>query len=70
MLFIICALVCIQVYLMKWIVPVYQKADPAVISSAKAIINPNTGQGFWYLLVLAVVTGLIILSLTVRKKRI
>jgi lactate permease len=70
MLFIICVLVCMQVYVIKWIVPVYQKADTAVISSANDLNYQNTGQGFWYLLVLAVVVGLFILSLTVRKKRI
>jgi lactate permease len=69
MLFIISVLVCMQVYLMKWIVPVYQKTD-AVASSAKALITPNIVQGIWYLLILAVVTGFIILRLTVRKKRI
>jgi lactate permease len=70
MLFIICVLVCMQVYLIKWIVPVYQKAEATVTSSAEVLKNPNSVQGIWYLLVLAAVVGLVILSLTVRKKRI
>jgi lactate permease len=70
MLFIICVLICMQVYLIKWIVPVYQKIDATVTSSVTNIINPNASQGFWYLLILAMVVGLIILSLSVNKKKI
>jgi lactate permease len=69
MLFIICMLICMQVYVMKWIVPVYQKIDATVTSSITTLTNPNAGQGFWYLLILALVVGLIILSLSVNKKK-
>lgn len=70
MLFIICVLTCLQVYVMKWIVPAYQKIDTAVNSSVTTSINPNAGQGYWYLLVLALAVGFIILSLSINKKKI
>jgi len=70
MLFIICVLTCLQVYVMKWIVPAYQKIDATANTSAVAISNPNAGQGFWYLLILVLAVGLIILSLSINKKKI
>jgi lactate permease len=70
MLFVICVLTCLQVYVMKWIVPAYQKIDTAVNSSVTTSIIPNAGQGYWYLLVLALAVGLIILSLSINKKKI
>ncbi len=70
MLFIICVLVCLQVYVMKWIVPVYQKVDANITSSGTTIVNQNAGQGFWYLLILAVVVGLIIKILSVNSRRL
>lgn len=70
MLFIICILTCLQVYVIKWIVPAYQKIDVTATSITAALSNPNGSQGFGYLLILALSVGLIILSLSINKKKI
>jgi lactate permease len=67
MLFIICVLTCLQVYVMKWIVPTYQKVV-VVGSTSKLILPSNITQGCWYLLILALAVLLIILPLTINKK--
>jgi len=67
MLFIICVLTCLQVYVMKWIVPSYQKIVVAG-STNKLIVPKSINQGFWYLLILSIAVLLIILPLTINKK--
>ncbi len=67
MLFIICVLTCLQVYVMKWIVPSYQKIV-VVGSSNKLDIPNNINQGCWYLSILALAVLLIILPLAINKK--
>ncbi len=69
MLFVICVLTCLQVYVMKWIVPAYQKMDTASASTVATVNNAAAGQGFWYLMVLALAVGLIIVSLSMNKKK-
>lgn len=69
MLFIICVLTCLQVYVIKWIVPVYKKIITTDISANTTLSNTNAAQGYWYLLILALVVGLIILILSKNKKR-
>ena len=67
MLFIICVLTCLQVYVMKWIVPSYQKIV-IVVSTNKLALSSNITQGCWYLLILALAVLLVILPLTINKK--
>jgi lactate permease len=69
MLFIICVLTCLQVYVMKWIVPVYKKINTTDISTNATLNSTNIAQGYWYLLILALAVGLIIVSLSINKKR-
>ncbi len=69
MLLIICVLTCLQVYVMKWIVPTYQKIVKVGTSNQVASID-NSNLGFWYLLILGVNVSLVILPLIVFKKRI
>ena len=69
MLLIICVLTCLQVYVMKWIVPTYQKIVQVGTSNQVASID-NSNLGFWYLLILGVNVSLVILPLIVFKKRI
>ncbi|MBL0112747.1 MAG: L-lactate permease [Saprospiraceae bacterium] len=69
MLFVICILTCLQVYVMKWIVPAYQKIDTASASAGAAVNNAAAGQGFWYLLILALAVGLIVLTISMNKKK-
>ena len=68
MLFIVCVLTCLQVYVMKWIVPVYTKINTTDILANASLNSSNTDQGYWYLLTLALAVGLIILSLSINKK--
>lgn len=70
MLFVICVLTCLQVYVTKWIVPAYQKIDAAATSSTVVVNNQYAGQGFWYLLIMAIPVGLIFISLFNNKKKI
>ena len=67
--FIICVLTCLQVYVMKWIVPVYKKINTTDISTNATLNSTNIAQGYWYLLILALAVGLIIVSLSINKKR-
>ena len=67
MLFIICVLTCLQVYVMKWIVPSYQKIV-AVGATNQLVVPSNITQGWWYLLILALAVLLVILPLTINKK--
>jgi lactate permease len=67
MLFIICVLTCLQVYVMKWIVPSYQKIV-AVGTTNQLVVPSNMTQGCWYLLILALAVLLVILPLTINKK--
>ena len=68
MLFIVCVLTCLQVYVMKWVVPVYTKINTTDISANASLNSSNTDQGYWYLLTLALAVGLIIVSLSINKK--
>ena len=68
MLFIVCVLTCLQVYVMKWIVPVYTKINTTDILANASLNSTNTDQGYWYLLTLALAVGLIIVSLSLNKK--
>ena len=68
MLFIVCVLTCLQVYVMKWIVPVYSKINTTDILANASLNSTNADQGYWYLLILALAVGLIILSLSINKK--
>jgi lactate permease len=68
MLFIVCVLTCLQVYVMKWVVPVYTKINTTDILANASLNSSNTDQGYWYLLTLALAVGLIILSLSINKK--
>ena len=68
MLFIVCVLTCLQVYVMKWIVPVYTKINTTDILANASLNSSNTDQGYWYLLTLALAVGLIIVSLSINKK--
>ena len=68
MLFIVCVLTCLQVYVMKWIVPVYTKINTTDILANASLNSTNADQGYWYLLTLALAVGLIILSLSINKK--
>ena len=68
MLFIVCVLTCLQVYVMKWVVPVYTKINTTDILANASLNSTNTDQGYWYLLTLALAVGLIILSLSINKK--
>ena len=68
MLFIVCVLTCLQVYVMKWVVPVYSKINTTDILANASLNSSNTDQGYWYLLTLALAVGLIILSLSINKK--
>jgi lactate permease len=69
MLLVICVLTCLQVYVMKWIVPAYQKITVVSNTTHSAIVN-NSESGFWYLLILLLSVLLIIIPLIVFKKRI
>ena len=68
MLFIVCVLTCLQVYVTKWVVPVYKKINTTDISANASLNSTNTDQGYWYLLTLALAVGLIIVSLSINKK--
>jgi len=68
MLFIVCVLTCLQVYVMKWIVPVYTKINTTDILANASLNSTNADQGYWYLLTLALAVGLIIVSLSINKK--
>ena len=68
MLFIVCVLTCLQVYVMKWVVPVYTKINTTDILANASLNSTNTDQGYWYLLTLALAVGLIIVSLSLNKK--
>ena len=68
MLFIVCVLTCLQVYVTKWIVPVYTKINTTDISANASLNSTNADQGYWYLLTLALAVGLIIISLSINKK--
>lgn len=69
MLLVICVLTCLQVYVMKWMVPSYQKIV-AVSNTTQSAITNNSESGFWYLLILSLSVLLIIIPLIVFKKRI
>lgn len=69
MLLVICVLTCLQVYVMKWMVPSYQKIV-AVSNTTQSVIADNSESGFWYLLILSLSVLLIIIPLIVFKKRI
>ncbi len=68
MLFIVCVLTCLQVYVTKWVVPVYKKINITDISANASLNSINADQGYWYLLTLALAVGLIIISLSINKK--
>jgi lactate permease len=68
MLFIVCVLTCLQVYVMKWVVPVYTKINTTDILANTSLNSSNADQGYWYLLTLALAVGLIIVSLSINKK--
>ncbi len=68
MLFIVCVLTCLQVYVTKWVVPVYKKINITDISANANLNSINADQGYWYLLTLALAVGLIIVSLSINKK--
>lgn len=68
MLFIVCVLTCLQVYVTKWVVPVYTKINTTDISANASLNSANADQGYWYLLILALAVGLIIISLSINKK--
>jgi lactate permease len=68
MLFIVCVLTCLQVYVTKWVVPVYTKINTTDISANASLNTTNADQGYWYLLTLALAVGLIIISLSINKK--
>ena len=68
MLFIVCVLTCLQVYVTKWVVPVYTKINTTDILANASLNSTNTDQGYWYLLTLALAVGLIIISLSINKK--
>jgi lactate permease len=68
MLFIVCVLTCLQVYVMKWVVPVYTKINTTDILANASLNSSNADQGYWYLLTLALAVGLIIVSLSINKK--
>ena len=68
MLFIVCVLTCLQVYVMKWVVPVYTKINTTDILANASLNSTNADQGYWYLLTLALAVGLIIVSLSLNKK--
>jgi lactate permease len=68
MLFIVCVLTCLQVYVTKWVVPVYTKINTTDISANASLNSTNADQGYWYLLTLALAVGLIIISLSINKK--
>jgi len=68
MLFIVCVLTCLQVYVMKWVVPVYTKINTTDILANANLNSTNADQGYWYLLTLALAVGLIIVSLSINKK--
>ena len=68
MLFIVCVLTCLQVYVTKWVVPVYTKINTTDISANASLNSTNADQGYWYLLTLAIAVGLIIVSLSINKK--
>ncbi len=68
MLFIVCVLTCLQVYVMKWVVPVYSKINTTDILANASLNSSNADQGYWYLLTLALAVGLIIVSLSLNKK--
>ena len=68
MLFIVCVLTCLQVYVMKWVVPVYTKINTTDILANASLNSTNADQGYWYLLTLALAVGLIIVSLSVKKR--
>ncbi len=69
MLLVICVLTCLQVYVMKWIVPSYQKIVQVSTANQMAITN-NNHLGFWYLLILSVAVLLVILPFIFIKKGI
>jgi len=69
MLLVICILTCLQVYVMKWMVPSYQKIVSVSNTNQSAIAN-TSNSGFWYLLILLLSVLLIIIPLIVSKKRI
>jgi len=69
MLLVICVLTCLQVFVMKWMVPSYQKIV-AVSNTTQSVIANNSESGFWYLLILSLSVLLIIIPLIVFKKRI
>ena len=68
MLFIVCVLTCLQVYVMKWVVPVYTKINTTDILANASLNSTNADLGYWYLLTLALAVGLIIVSLSINKK--
>ena len=68
MLFIVCVLTCLQVYVMKWVVPVYTKINTTDILANASLNSTNADQGYWYLLTLALAVSLIIVSLSINKK--
>jgi lactate permease len=68
MLLIICILTCLQVYVMKWIVPTYQKIVQVSTSNQAVSIN-NSQLGLWYLLILALAVSFTIIPLIFFKNK-
>jgi lactate permease len=68
MLLIICILTCLQVYVMKWIVPTYQKIVQVSTSNQAASIN-NSQLGLWYLLILVLAVSFTIIPLIFFKNK-
>lgn len=65
MLLVICILTSLQAYVMTWIIPVYEKTGTAAAAEVY-----DLSRGFYYLLALAVVLGLVVSSVVLmgRKK--
>ena len=65
MLLVICILTSLQAYVMTWIIPEYEKIGTAAVAEVY-----DLSKGFYYLLALAVVLGLVVSSVVLmgRKK--
>jgi lactate permease len=63
MLFIICILTMLQAYVFPWIIPVY-----SMIGSATASVT-DVSKGFTYLLILAVIVIVLILTVWLLNRR-
>jgi lactate permease len=61
---VICILTSLQAYVTTWIIPVYEKTGAAAVAEVY-----DLSTGFYYLLALAVVLGLVVSSVVLMGRK-